>query len=102
MAGNGFSPRRAGNLIDAAHIVVGIIAVAAAVFAIINPERNARLFPVVFLCASVISFITGIFNLRMYKRDRRKQTQGILYIAAGVLIMVVFIISAISLWIRGI
>lgn len=98
MAKQSFSGRKAGALIDITHIVLGVSVVIMAFLAILNPEKNSFLFPLIFLLASVINFCTAWFYFKMFPRDRKKHVDAWVYLVTGILIFVVFIISALSLW----
>ena len=98
MAGNGFSPRKAGTFIDLVHIVLGSATIVLAVFAITNPEKNRVLFPVIFFMASIINFVSSWFNFKMFPRMKKKRVSAILYLFTGVLIFLLFVISAVSIW----
>ena len=99
MAGNNrYSPRKLGTILDAAHIAIGICVVLMAVFAFFNPVRYMFLFPLIFLLASILNFMTGIFYIRMYPRVRKKKAAGSLYIVIGSITAVLCIVSAVAVY----
>ena len=98
MADGGYSLRKLGTIIDMGHILIGISVVLLAVFAFMNPSKYMFLFPVIFLLAGLLDIITGIYAVRIYTRVTGKQIKGVLYILGGTLLIVLFIISAISIW----
>lgn len=95
---NGYSPRKLGTLLDIAHIVIGLVVIAMAFFAFVNPDRYRFLFPVIFFFAAGLNLLTGWFLLKMYPRLRKKRISGVIYIVVGVLILALCVISAISIW----
>ncbi|MCQ2401032.1 MAG: hypothetical protein MJ059_03810 [Lachnospiraceae bacterium] len=98
MAGNGFSPRKAGTFIDLVHIILGTATIVLAVLAVVNPEKNRALFPVIFFMASVINFVSAWFNFKMFPRMKKKRVSAFLYLFTGVLIFLLFVVSAVSIW----
>lgn len=92
------SPRKAGMFIDAMHIFLGVIIVILAIFAISDPDRYKGLFPLVFLFASMINFVTAWYEFRMFPRIRRKTVSAWIYLITGLLIFLLFVASAVSLW----
>lgn len=95
---NGYSPRKLGTLLDLAHIAIGLLVIVMAFFAFVNPERYQFLFPVIFFFAAALNLLTGWFLLKMYPRLKKKRVSGIGYIIMGLLILVLCIVSAISIW----
>ena len=99
MAGNNrYSPRKLGTIQDAAHIAIGICVVLMAIFAFFDPERYMYLFPLIFLLASVLNFLTGWFYIRMYPRVRKKKAAGSLYMVIGTITALLCIISAVAIY----
>ena len=99
MAGNNrYSPRKLGTILDAAHIAIGICVVLMAIFAFFDPERYMYLFPLIFLLASVLNFLTGWFYIRMYPRVRKKKAAGSLYMVIGTITALLCIISAVAIY----
>ena len=93
-----YSPRKLGTILDAAHIAIGICVVLMAIFALFDPERYMYLFPLIFLLASVLNFLTGWFYIRMYPRVRKKKAAGSLYMVIGTITALLCIISAVAIY----
>ena len=96
-----YSPRKLGTIIDMAHIIIGLLVMIMACFAILRPARYMVLFPVIFFLASVLSLFNSWFMFATYQRNPRKRAAGILYLVIGLLIFALFVISAISIWLHG-
>lgn len=95
-----YSPRKLGSIIDMAHIVIGILVMIMAFFAILRPARYMILFPLIFFLASVLSFFNCWFLFTAYKRNTGKKAAAVVYLAVGLLLFVLFVISVLSIWIR--
>ena len=101
MASRGsYSPRKLGTIIDMAHIIIGILIMIMAFFAILMPARYMFLFPLIFFLASVLSLLNSWFLFTAYKRNTGKKASAVIYAVVGVLLFVLFVISVISVWIR--
>ena len=96
-----YSPRKLGTMLDTAHIVIGLAVVVMAFFAVLEPMKYMFLFPVIFFLASVLTLITSWFMFTAYKRNSRKKIAGIIYLIVGLLLLALFVVSAVSIWIRG-
>ena len=96
-----YSPRKLGTIIDMAHIIIGLLVMIMACFAILRPARYMVLFPVIFFLASVLSLFNSWFLFATYQRNPRKRAAGIMYLVIGLLIFALFVISAISIWLHG-
>ena len=93
-----YSPRKYGTILDWTHIIVGVIIVIMAILAFTNPGENMILFPLIFFLAAFLNLMTGWFYLKMYPRMKKKRASGAGYLAAGAVILVLCIISAVSIW----
>ena len=96
-----YSPRKLGTIIDMAHIIIGVLIIFMAFFAILKPARYMFLFPVIFFLAAVLSLFNSWFLFATCQRNSKKKASGIIYMIVGLLLLAVFIISAISIWIKG-
>ena len=92
------SPRRTGNIIDSIHIAVGIAVTIMAGFAIFEPIRYMFLFPLIFFSSAVLSCASCWYSFITYQRNKRVQINGIIYLIVTVLLLILFVISAISIW----
>lgn len=86
--------------LDTMHIVIGIAVVALAVISFISPDDHMILFPVIFLLAAVLNLVTGNFHLGRSKRDHRKKVSAVLQMLFGILLLVLAVVSAVSIWWR--
>lgn len=93
-----YSPRKIGTIVDIIHIVVGIAVTIMAGFAISTPERFMYLFPLIFALAAVLSGVSGWYSLVTYQRNTRRKISGIAELVLTVLLLALFIVSAISIW----
>lgn len=98
---SGYSPRKIGTIIDAAHIIIGFLVVIMAFFAILKPAKYMILFPLIFFLASVLSFFNAWFMFVTYQRNSKKKATGVFYAIFGILLFALFVVSAVSIWIRG-
>ena len=90
--------RNSSRRLDIFHIVLGIIIIVMAILAFIDPKENMVLFPLIFFSAALLKIISAVSTLRTGDHDRKKTTQGFLQLLAGVLILGVGIVSAVSIW----
>ncbi len=93
-----YSPRKYGAFLDWLHILMGIAIVIMAIFAFTNPNENMVLFPMIFFLAAVLNLLTGWAYLKLYPRMKKKRASGAAYLAAGALILILGVVSAISIW----
>ncbi|MBQ9421057.1 MAG: hypothetical protein IJU30_04815 [Lachnospiraceae bacterium] len=96
-----YSPRKLGTMLDTAHIVIGVLVVIMAVFTVLDPMKYKFLFPVIFFLAAALTLITSWFMFTAYKRNSKKKIAGIIYLIVGLLLLGLFVISAISIWVHG-
>lgn len=92
------SPRNTTLILDWLHIITGILVVAMAVTAFINPEDNMILFPVIFFLAAILNSVNGVYRYRQSGRNKKKKilAPGLLLVAA--FLLTVSVISGISIW----
>lgn len=90
--------RNSSRRLDILHIVVGIVISVMAVLAFIDPKENMVLFPLIFFAAALLKLISAFSSLRTGDHDRKIATRGFLQLLAGILILGVGIISAVSIW----
>lgn len=93
-----YSPGKYGTVLDMIHILIGILIMILAVIAFVDSDKNKMLFPVIFFLGAALNLITGRMYLKMYPRQKKKTNAAIGYITAGLLIMVLCVVSAVSLW----
>lgn len=94
----GRNPRNLAMMLDAAHIVIGILIVVLAIISFLNPEDHMLLFPVIFLLAVSLNLMNGIYKIRMSGREKKKKASGILVLLFGILLLALTVISAVSIW----
>ncbi|MCI8550380.1 MAG: hypothetical protein HFI68_07315 [Lachnospiraceae bacterium] len=88
------------TVFDVLSAVVGLAVIAVGIVSFINLEKNAWLFPVVFLLAAIFQCLLGIPRMMGgYGRTskRRKATGVGLFVLAGILLML-GVVSALCLW----
>ena len=90
------NPRNLSMMLDAAHIIIGILIVALAVISFLNPEDHMLLFPVIFLLAASLNIMNAVFKIRMSGRE--KKASGILVLLFGIVLLALAVISAVSIW----
>ena len=91
------NPRNLSMMLDAAHIIIGILIVALAVISFLNPEDH-MLFPVIFLLAASLNIMNAVFKIRMSGREKKKKASGILVLLFGIVLLALAVISAVSIW----
>lgn len=57
--------RHLGRMVDIINILLSVVVITCAVFVALNREKNLLLFPVIFLCTSMINFALAV---KYYKR----------------------------------
>ena len=92
------NPRSAALILDLLHIVIGILVVICAILAFLDPEGNSILFPVIFWLAAVLNGVMGGFRIRMRGHDRKKQAGGAAQCLLAVILTILGVLSAISIW----
>ena len=94
------NPRNLSMMLDAAHIIIGILIVALAVISFLNPEDHMLLFPVIFLLAAILNLVTGKYRYKRSVRNQKKKISSALQMAFGGALAVLAVISAVSIWWR--
>lgn len=92
--------RETARHLDIVHIVLGVVIIVMAVMAFAKPQENMVLFPLIFMAAAALKIICG-FTTALNAgsdHDRKKQLRGLLQIFAGVIILGIGIVSAVSIW----
>ena len=92
------NPRSAALILDLLHIVIGILVVICAILAFLDPEGNSILFPVIFWLAAVLNGVMGGFRLKMSGHDKKKQAGGAVQCLLAVILTILGVLSAISIW----
>ena len=92
------NPRSAALILDLLHIVIGILVVICAILAFLDPEGNSILFPVIFWLAALLHGIVGGFRLKMSGHDKKKQAGGAVPCLLAVILTILGVLSAISIW----
>ncbi|HIZ44242.1 MAG TPA: hypothetical protein H9672_05925 [Firmicutes bacterium] len=88
------------TLFDGLSVVAGIAVIATGVFTFVNPERYAYLFPVIFILAAVFQFLLAMPRLRKHygKKNGKRKAAGIGLCAAGAVLLILAVVSAVCLW----
>ena len=92
------NPRSAALILDLLHIVIGILVVICAILAFLDPEGTSLLFPVIFWLAALLNGIVGGFRLKMSGHDKKKQAGGAVQCLLAVILTILGVLSAISIW----
>ena len=92
------NPRSSALVLDLLHIVIGILVVICANQAFLDPEGNSILFPVIFRLAAVLNGVMGAFRLRYSGHDKKRQAGGFTQCLLAVVLTVLGVLSAISIW----
>ncbi len=92
--------RSSSMALDAIHIVIGLAVVVLAVISFINPEDHMLLFPVIFLLAAALNLVTGNYRLGRSGRDRKRKVSAAMQMLFGLLLLILCIVSAVSIWWR--
>ncbi len=87
------NPRRLNYLLDIIHIVIGIAVVILSVIAFLSPEEHLAFFPMIFFLAALLALVNGAARVRMPGPDSRRLA-GLAALAAGVLLLLIAVISA--------
>jgi len=95
------SPRNTSLILDWVHIIIGVLVVAMAVAAFINPEHNMVLFPAIFFLAAVLNIVNGVYRYQQSGRDKRKKASAMGLMVVAAFLLAVMVMSAISIWRRG-
>lgn len=93
-----YSPGKIGSIVDIIHIAICIVVCFMAAFAITNPDSYSFLFPLIFLLASGLSAVTGWYILVSFLRNTKRKAAGIVYFAIALVLFLLFMVSAISIW----
>ena len=80
--------RQPSRMLDMVHIIIGIVIVVMAVMAFIDPTENMVLFP--------LSGANTILNAK--RAHEHTSPQGTIELAVGILIAVLGVLSAVSVW----
>ena len=91
---------RQSRTLDLVHIVIGIIIVVMAVFAFLDPTENMVLFPLIFFAAAVLKLACGSTSILHARQEHERSVnlQGVLQLTAGLLIFLIGVLSAVSVW----
>ena len=92
------NPRSSALVLDLLHIVIGILVVICAILAFLDPEGNSILFPVIFWLAALLNGIVGGFRFKMSGHDTQKQAGGAVQCLLAVILTILGVLSAISIW----
>ena len=91
--------RQQSRALDMVHIIIGIVILVMAVLAFLDPTENMVLFPLIFFAAAILKVVGGIHTILNAKRaHERTSTQGVIQLTLGILIAILGVVSAISVW----
>lgn len=86
--------------LDTLHIVIGIAVVVMAAISFVNPEEYMFFFPVIFFLAAVLNLVTGRYRAKRSARNGRQKISAVLQMGFGVVLTVLAVVSAVSIWWR--
>lgn len=89
--------RNEAMMLDLLHIVVGILVVACAVLAFLEPEKNQFLFPVIFWLAGLLNAVSGWYRLKNSGRDKKQKINGAALCVLAVILIGIGAASAVSI-----
>lgn len=92
------SPRNTTLILDWVHIIIGILVVAMAVIAFINPEDNMILFPLIFFLTAVLNTVNGIYRYRQSGRNKKKKVLALGLLVIALFLLMMAVISGLSIW----
>ena len=92
------SSRSMDFFLDFLHIAVGILIVILAVLSFLNPDNNLVLFPVIFMLAAILNLVNGWVKIKRSGRDRKKQAAGAGLLLFGIILFLLSVVSALSIW----
>lgn len=91
--------RQPSRTLDVVHIIIGIVIVVMAVMAFIDPTENMVLFPLIFFAAAILKIVSGASTILNAKRAHEHTSpQGTIELGIGILIAVLGVVSAVSVW----
>lgn len=90
--------RNASMIVDFVHIAVGILIVVLSVISFWNPQDHMAMLPVIFFLAGVLNLVNGIYKVRLSGREKKKKASGMVVLLFGILLFVLTVISAVSIW----
>ena len=98
----GRNPHMTVLLLDLTHIFLCVGVVVFAVLIFLNPSQYRRFFPMVFILASLMQFLHGVPKITAYHRshsmDKSLLAAGIGICILGVLLALLAVGSAITIW----
>ena len=92
------NPRNTMMFLDILHIAIGAVIVILAVISFLNPEDHMVMFPAIFLLGAILNLTTGICHIRGGSHDKRSRRGGYAQIFIGMLLVLISIVSAVSIW----
>lgn len=93
--------KRPGNdslILDAIHIVTGILIVIFAVLAFLNPDENRILFPAIFFLAAILNLANGSYRFRRGRGKKKERAAGAALMTAGGGLALLGVLSLMTIW----
>ena len=84
--------------INIIYIVLGIACVAAFAASFSGGHANMQTFPLLFLLAAAVHFVTAKLNFRKDIRGRNKRSQGIAETLIGIFLIILALASMLLVW----
>jgi len=86
------------RLINIIYIVLGIACVAAFAAAFAGGQADMQTFPLLFLLAAAVHFLTAKLNFRKDVRGRNKRSRGIAETLTGIFLVFLALASMLLVW----
>ena len=86
------------RLINIMYIVLGIACLAAFAASFAGGHANMQTFPLLFLLAAAVHFLTAKLNFRKDIRGRNKRSQGIAEMFVGIFLIILALASMLLVW----
>lgn len=92
------NPRRIPIFVDIVHIVICIVIAVLTVLLFLNPEKNQLLFPVVFFLATLLNAVNAVVKWKAENARGGHLVSAIFFGIVAVLLFILTIVSAMSVW----
>ena len=90
--------RQSSRRLDLFHIVLGLALLVMAVLAFVDPNTNMVLFPLIFFTAAAIKLVSQGYLIYLLEKEKKKVTKAAVGLIPGLLMLIIGIISAVSIW----
>ncbi|MDD6213321.1 MAG: hypothetical protein PUB22_09320 [Clostridiales bacterium] len=98
MARKSSNPRIFQNTVNMIHVILAVISVFLFLFSFVIPGEFMKGFPLVFLVAAVLNYLTVYLRLREGRRKKGRKAQAFLLFLIGCFFLAAGIVSGICIW----